>query len=106
MQAKPLDKWSGFCSRFRLVISLGVYTSDTLYRKGGKAGGKEAMSKTAEKSAKNWQMYTKREKRGKSLKKGLPKGLECGIICERQALSEKNDFWKLSRKPLKRTNRR
>ena len=30
----------------------------------------------------------------------------CGIILERQALSEKNDFFKLSTKPLKRTNER
>ena len=30
----------------------------------------------------------------------------CGIILERQALSEKNDFFKFSTKPLKRTNER
>ena len=42
----------------------------------------------------------------KSCQKVLTMGRGCGIILERQALSEKNDFWKLSTKPLKRTNER
>ena len=36
----------------------------------------------------------------------LTGGTGCGIILERQALSEKNDFFKFSTKPLKRTNER
>ena len=51
-------------------------------------------------------MYTKHKKRRKKCKKGLQKWLRYGIICERQALRQKNDFSKLSRKPLKRTNER
>ena len=42
----------------------------------------------------------------KSCQKVLTGRTGCGIILERQALSEKNDFWKFSTKPLKRTNRR
>ena len=56
--------------------------------------------------AKNWMMYTKRKKRRKKCKKGLQKWLRYGTICERQALRQKNDFWSLSGKPLKRTNER
>ena len=46
------------------------------------------------------------QKSRKKCKKGLQKWLRYGIICERQALRQKNDFSKLSRKPLKRTNER
>ena len=42
----------------------------------------------------------------KSCQKVLTGGTGCGIILERQALSEKNDFFKFSTKPLKRTNER
>ena len=48
--------------------------------------------------------------RAKELEKRCQKVLTtvpgCGIILERQALRQKNDFSKLSRKPLKRTNER
>ena len=42
----------------------------------------------------------------KSSRKVLTKVRVCGIILERQALRQKNDFQSLSEKPLKRTNRR
>ena len=42
----------------------------------------------------------------KSCQKVLTGGTGCGIILERQGLSEKNDFFKFSTKPLKRTNER
>ena len=42
----------------------------------------------------------------KSCQKVLTGRTGCGIILERQALSEKNDFFKFSTKPLKRTNER
>ena len=70
-----------------------------------KKPGKPAR-KTRKFGAKNWLLYTNAKKAQKTLKKGLPNPLKYGTICERQALRQKNDFWNLSTKPLKRTNRR
>ena len=42
----------------------------------------------------------------KSSRKVLTKVRVCGIILERQALRQKNDFQSFGEKPLKGTNRR
>ena len=57
-------------------------------------------------SDENWSKFQRTKKVQKVWKKHLQSAGEYGIILERQALRQKNDFQSLSTKPLKRTNRR
>ena len=58
------------------------------------------------KRVKNREILYSAKKMEKIRQKVLTRRQGCGIILERQALRQKNDFQSLSRKPLKRTNRR
>ena len=80
---------------FRLKYKVCGYARGSLSEGAGKAV--RLWLRESSPSAKNLE---------KTCQKVLTTAPGSGIILERQALRQKNDFWSLSRKPLKRTNER